>query len=401
MKTRILIVDDDANVRRELGELASTFGFAPSVAQSIDEAIEILATGSTDILLLDLNFKGRKGPELLKYLSEHTEPPNRIFLMTGLAPTYNRIVAEEAEALTLPIQGLLQKPINPSYLKALLELTEAYPAISEERYKERRQADTNELSLSDVQSAYTEGRIWFLLQPQRFATDFRIAGFEALVRITGSDGTEIGPNACLHHLEHPEFAERLLRHALGFACSVFKRTVHVNADFSVSINIPNELLDSQSAIDSLLAIDQTYACRISLEITERSNKLKRLHRGMTMNSLLLHGYGISIDDFGTNSANLEDLEVSQICEIKFDKKLIQAATNNLKYQTFLEGIVELLREREVFTVAEGIENEQMLEVARTLKFDVLQGYYLGVPAPVDEALRNLEFEVSEPVLPAW
>jgi len=392
VKTRILVVDDDSNVRRELGELASTFGLEPSVAKSVDDAIPILATRSTDVLLLDLNFKGRKGPDLLKYMSEHTEIPDRIFLMTGLSSTYNRIVAEEAEKLGIPIQGVLQKPIDPTFLKASLEI-----ATHGDNHKRKPAIkDMAELSLSEVQTALTEGRIWFRLQPQRFATDLRIAGFEALVRLTGRDGSELGPISFLQHLDNPEFAESLLAHALDFACSVFERTAHLNADFSLSINIPNELLESQSAIDSLLAVEHIYACRITLEITERNNDIKRPQRGMTMNTLLLHGYGISLDDFGTDSANLEDLEASQVCELKFDKKLIHAAVNDVKYQAFLEGLVELLRAREVFTVAEGIENEQMLNVVRALKFDVLQGYYLGVPEPVGEALRNLEFEANQP-----
>ena len=64
---RILVVDDDASLRKACCEIAAGMGFVPLAAGSVSEALTVLRQQSVEMLLLDLKLPGGGG---LKLLSE-------------------------------------------------------------------------------------------------------------------------------------------------------------------------------------------------------------------------------------------------------------------------------------------------------------------------------------------
>jgi CheY-like chemotaxis protein len=84
MSARILIVDDDAAIRRTLAE---ALGEEPEteveVASSAEEALRVLATEpSPDVVLSDLRMRGLDGMDLLRLLRQRA-PSSRVVLMTA------------------------------------------------------------------------------------------------------------------------------------------------------------------------------------------------------------------------------------------------------------------------------------------------------------------------------
>ena len=61
MKKRILIVDDDASIRRSLKKLLTNANYDTSVASDGFEAVERFRAKPVDLLLLDLNMPGKDG----------------------------------------------------------------------------------------------------------------------------------------------------------------------------------------------------------------------------------------------------------------------------------------------------------------------------------------------------
>jgi PAS domain S-box-containing protein len=110
---RILLVDDEAAVRRGLTLILSRSGFAVTAAVSGAEALEIFDSGSpVDLLLTDLSMPGMDGISLIKAAQERS-PGLPAILLTGYA---DRDVNLAIEGATSGAYSLLRKPVRGRHL---------------------------------------------------------------------------------------------------------------------------------------------------------------------------------------------------------------------------------------------------------------------------------------------
>jgi DNA-binding NtrC family response regulator len=81
-KGRILVIDDEADIRESLETLLSLEGYAVELAQSANEGLRKLESGNYDLILLDLMMPDRSGMEVLHEVRERdAETP--IFMITA------------------------------------------------------------------------------------------------------------------------------------------------------------------------------------------------------------------------------------------------------------------------------------------------------------------------------
>lgn len=108
-KLKILIVDDQAEMRSSVGRILRFEGYLPLEAPDGKSALEILSTQDIDVVLSDLRMPEMDGIELLHRLRQFSSKP--FVLMTGFAE-----IAESAEAYEMGIDGFLLKPFQKSAL---------------------------------------------------------------------------------------------------------------------------------------------------------------------------------------------------------------------------------------------------------------------------------------------
>ena len=83
MPPQLLVVDDDAAIRRTLVDALDTGVFEVRVAESAEDAISAIDSGGApDLVLTDLRMKGLDGLDLLRLLRERT-PRTRVVIMTA------------------------------------------------------------------------------------------------------------------------------------------------------------------------------------------------------------------------------------------------------------------------------------------------------------------------------
>jgi DNA-binding NtrC family response regulator len=81
-KARILVIDDEAEIRESLEVLLTLEGYSVELAHNATEGLKRLETTSYDLILLDLMMPDRSGMEVLKEVRERdTETP--IFMITA------------------------------------------------------------------------------------------------------------------------------------------------------------------------------------------------------------------------------------------------------------------------------------------------------------------------------
>lgn len=94
------------------------------------------------------------------------------------------------------------------------------------------------------------------------------------------------------------------------------------------------------------------------------------------------GVSIAIDDFGAQYSNFDRVFDLEPDLVKFDRQLLARCRGNARAVRFLNGMVSLVKELDVEVSCEGIETETELRIAIDAGFDLLQGYYLGMPSPL-------------------
>lgn len=108
---RVLIVDDDADIREGLVEVFLRAGFAASSAADVAAMERSLAQKGADLIVLDLMMPGEDGLSACKRLSGKGRPP--IIMLSALGDDADRIVGLEIGA-----DDYLPKPCNPRELVA-------------------------------------------------------------------------------------------------------------------------------------------------------------------------------------------------------------------------------------------------------------------------------------------
>lgn len=105
-QTNILLVDDEAAIRRALGATLRTFGFSTKEASRGEEAISLAGKESFDAVLLDVQMPGLGGMNTLVRLREIA--PRLPILML----TVRDVEEDKIRALELGADDYITKPFS-------------------------------------------------------------------------------------------------------------------------------------------------------------------------------------------------------------------------------------------------------------------------------------------------
>jgi DNA-binding NtrC family response regulator len=94
VKIRVLIVDDEPELRMLLSHVLENAGYEIKEASDGEEAINLLKKEKFDLTLLDIQMPIANGIKVLKYIKEHTLPTKAIML-TGYADLKHAMEAKE------------------------------------------------------------------------------------------------------------------------------------------------------------------------------------------------------------------------------------------------------------------------------------------------------------------
>ncbi len=110
-KTKILIVEDQPDIRGALSEHLTRNGFDPTAVEDAQQARLKLQGQAVDLVLLDIMMPGEDGLSLCRFISGNTNIP--VILLTALTDDMDKIVG-----LELGADDYVTKPFNPRELVA-------------------------------------------------------------------------------------------------------------------------------------------------------------------------------------------------------------------------------------------------------------------------------------------
>lgn len=115
-KPTVLVIDDEAAVRRALEQQLKYAGYPAVTARDGAHAIEILETTRADLALIDLVMPGKDGVQTITNL-RITHPEIRIIAMSG--DSNSQMYLKAAQGLGVKVR--LEKPFTYQQLTAALE----------------------------------------------------------------------------------------------------------------------------------------------------------------------------------------------------------------------------------------------------------------------------------------
>lgn len=112
MKThlKMLVVDDNADLRSNLAQQFMAEDFDVDTAPDGEEALDKIGKGNYDIVLLDLKMPGMDGMEVLREMKAINKNPH-VIMLTAVAD-----VATAQECVKLGAKDYVSKPYDPEDL---------------------------------------------------------------------------------------------------------------------------------------------------------------------------------------------------------------------------------------------------------------------------------------------
>jgi DNA-binding NtrC family response regulator len=124
---RILVVDDEKNIRLTLTHALAPEGYVVSSAINGEEALHMLDASPFDLMLLDLKMPGMDGMEVLR-LAREQFPDLAVVIITA-----HGTVESAVEAMKLGAVDFIQKPFAPGEIRDLVAAVLARDAMQAAR----------------------------------------------------------------------------------------------------------------------------------------------------------------------------------------------------------------------------------------------------------------------------
>lgn len=155
-------------------------------------------------------------------------------------------------------------------------------------------------------------------------------------------------------------------------------------NYIIAINLSSVQLSDRNLVQFIKDALRKYHVNpklIEFELTETTLLENSKQAITTLESISELGCSIALDDFGSGFSSVSHLQNFPISTVKIDKSLIMAAREE-KTQALIKGLAAMLHSLTLNIVAEGIENEQTLQLCQQLNIHRAQGYYFSKPLNV-------------------
>jgi PAS domain S-box-containing protein len=252
--------------------------------------------------------------------------------------------------------------------------------VSDRRRRERAEERDREGHLwrRRLRQALDNGGLLFHGQPIIELATGAVHHHEMLVRML-LNGQLIPPGAFLPHAEENELIRDLDLWAV-------EKGVETARELPVAINLSARSLGSRqllSAIERSLSDDAVAPGNLTFEITETAAAENMEGARELVGELTRWGFGVALDDFGTGYGSFMYLRYLPVTQLKIDIEFIRGVSSDAADRRVVESMVDVAHNFEMVTVAEGVEDRETFELLGDMNIDMVQGYYVGRPQPLD------------------
>ncbi len=279
---------------------------------------------------------------------------------------YNEIVNNLALALEISKREGVDK---------FLIYDKALGSLESEEYKHYR----------DIKDAIAKKDFVLYYQPMISLTDKEVYGIEALLRWEHKERGVLPPSEFLRVMEQSGDInwvglwafEELIKQAEEMKL----KTPDNRLIFS--LNLSTKQLLSPALAEELRRIIKRHRVNVQdfcLEVSEYALYQDNEVANTNIIDLKKIGFKIALDNYGLEFSTLSALEKLPLDIIKLDRRFIEESRANLMLSNVLEMVVKYSAEKGVKLVAEGVENQELLDYVEAKGITMAQGYFFARPS---------------------
>ncbi|HSE11746.1 MAG TPA: EAL domain-containing protein, partial [Rudaea sp.] len=284
----------------------------------------------------------------------------------------------------------LLRQAESAMLRAKHEGRNTVIAFANEHKQELEDRHTLGLRLGD---ALRNGEFLLHYQPQISGQDWRICGFEALLRWQSPEFGLVAPKRFHQVAEDLGLMDEIGSFVLDSACRQARAWIDAGADdFAISINVAPTQMHRQAFVEEVrraLAKWRLPPSFIELELTESMMTGNFERVTTTMRALKGLGVKLSLDDFGTGFSSLNYLRRFPIDMLKIDQSFVHDISTDAGAAGVCRAIITLGHQLGMTVLAEGVETAAQVGYLRRNDCDFFQGFYFCKPVSSQQSLEIL------------
>ena len=211
---------------------------------------------------------------------------------------------------------------------------------------------------------------------------------EVLLRMVASDGSLVSPALFLPAAERFQMATRIDRWVLRRTIEWMGRVAEPCAIGRISVNLSGQSVGDREfhlwALALLAQVGDAICHRLCLEITETAAVTHMVDAAAFVDQVHALGVLVALDDFGAGASSFGYLKNLRVDCLKIDGQFIRGLPDDPLDAAAVRCFVDVARVMGIETVAEFVDRPAVLDCVRGLGVDLVQGFLLHRPAPIDE-----------------
>lgn len=376
---KIMALDDEPFMLKLIGRILADMGYTSVTTCDSGHAALVLIGSpneSPDLILLDLNMPEMDGLEFVRRLVDRRFGGS-VILVSGEDERMQQAAEKLASAHGITVLGHLHKPATPAGLAELIGKL-AVPSLC------KLHVDKKVYAADEVRAAIANGELVNYYQPKVVTATGRVMGVETLVRWNHAHDGLVFPDQFIGVAEAHGLIDDLTRVVLTNAFIQSKKWLESGLMLQVAVNLSMDNLVSMQFVDLVVGLAAQFGVppqTMALEVTE-TQLMKDLRTPLEiLTRLRLKRFRLSIDDFGIGNSSLAQLRDIPFDELKIDQSFVHGASGNEKLWAMFDSCLNLARQLDLETVAEGVEDQADWDFVRNRGCDIAQGYFIAKPMP--------------------
>ena len=247
--------------------------------------------------------------------------------------------------------------------------------------------------ISELHHAIRADELILHYQPKLDLKTGSLYGVEALVRWQHPKRGIISPDEFIPLAEECGLIVPLTFWVLESALRQHNTWREAGLEIPIAINLSTRNIHDLAFPQRIQQYLRTWNCEpcwLELEITESAVIEDPVRAMEVLNQLDELGVRLSIDDFGTGYSSLAYLKDLPVDEVKIDRSFIFNMDKDPRSLAIVHAMINLGHQLDLHVVAEGIENQESLDIITAYGCDAVQGYHISKPLPAEKIMQVIE-----------